>query len=102
MTNVTILFHVSIRAERREDLVDALSVVAALSGEEDLCLAYDIYTTDRSKTDLVVVQTWETREGYETHNRLGYVGALFDRFENDLLEPVRRTILCPASEIASL
>ena len=102
MTNVTILFNVSIRAGRREDLVEALSIVAALSREEELCLAYDVYVTDRSKTDIVVVQTWETRDAYEAHNRLGYVAALFDRFENDLLEPVRRTVLAPASEIASL
>ncbi|PTW59119.1 quinol monooxygenase YgiN [Breoghania corrubedonensis] len=102
MSSVTILFHVRVRRDRRDDLMSALVDVARLSREEDLCLGYDSYVTDSSETDILVVQDWETMEAYEAHNRRAYVSSLFERFEPDLLEPARRTILAPINETASL
>ena len=102
MPSVTILFHVRVRPQLREELLEAIGNLARPSREEPLCLGYNAYATDESETDILVIQNWETMEAYEAHNLRDYVSALFERFEPDLLEPVRRTILAPLHETASL
>lgn len=100
--SLTLLFRIKLQRERVTGVLQSLDELARLSLDEPGCLSYDFYLSAGSVGQVVVLQTWRSREDYERHDARSYVGDIFRRHEDALLAPIERITLSGMSESAVL